>query len=132
MITSRRVGDEAGAAAAARGAGGVGPAQQPQLPAGGLDERGAGLDPVAGVAIERPVDVPQIGAVDVAAYHPVIALGARVMCRHLLELLDVADAGRNAELQPLGERPVSLADRPAEVVDPVAEAHGELVEGISE
>ncbi len=53
----------------------VRPAQQLQLPARSLDQRRARLDPVAGVAVERAVDVPQVGAVDVAAHHAVVALG---------------------------------------------------------
>src|ERR1700733_8307361 len=128
---SRRVGEQGDAPPALRRRR-MRPAQQRQLAAPALEERRAALHPVAGVGVERAGDMPQVGAVNVSAHHAVVAIVARMGRGELLELLDVAQAGADAQLQVLGERPVGSAERTAHVVHGMAEAHHRPVQHIAE
>src|SRR6185437_13472376 len=84
----------------------VRPAQQLQLTVRLLDQGGAGLDPVAGVAIQGTADVLEVGTVNVPTNHTVVALFPGVSGGDVLELRDVADADGDAQLDPLRNRPV--------------------------
>src|SRR5581483_8592623 len=87
----------------------VRPATQLQLTARLLDEGRAGLDPVAGVAVDRAVDAAQVRAMNVPADDAVVAFGARMLHGELLETPDVAHARADRELQPLCERMIRPA-----------------------
>src|SRR5579864_3141092 len=129
--SSRRVGEEPGGLAARRSRR-MRPAQQLELSTRVLDQRRARFHPVAAVAVERPADAAQVGTVNVAAHHAVVTLLTSMSSRHSLVLLDVAQARRNAQLDALSERPVAFAERAPQVIDPVTEAHRELIKCVPE
>src|SRR5262245_59503946 len=69
---------------------------------------------------------------DMPAHDTIIAETCGVAGRELLELLDVAQARADAELEPLGERPVWKAERAAQVVHPVIHTQGHAVQQVAE
>jgi len=62
-----------------------------------FDERGEALDPIAIVAVEKSVHVPDLGVVDVAAHDALHAALARLAHDRVLEVPDVT--GRTLDLQ---------------------------------
>src|SRR5689334_2868912 len=84
-----------------------------------FDQRGAVLDPVAVVEIERAGLVADAAAMDVAADMAVVAARARAFGDARLEILDETPRGADAQLDAERDRAVVEADAPAQ---PVADA----------
>src|ERR1700730_322042 len=69
---------------------------------------------------------------DVAADEPVVALRPCVVRRRLLEALNVPEAGTDAELDSLHERPVWLAEPAPHVIYGVIHSHYDVVQSIAQ
>src|SRR5882672_7388979 len=69
---------------------------------------------------------------DVATDDAVVALSPCVVRRCFLESLNVPDAGADAELDSLYERPVGLPHPAARVVDRVIRSHHNVVQSVAQ
>src|SRR5262245_30114462 len=78
------------------------PAQQLQFALRVLDHGRAGLDPVAGIAVEDVPRLPQIRAMDMAAENAVVTERGGVPDCRIFVVLDVLQALADRELQALG------------------------------
>src|SRR5215831_21045733 len=76
--------------------------------------------------------MPQVGAMDVSAHHSIIAEARSMAGGELLELLDVAQARADAQLESLCQWPVRSAERAAQVVHPVIHTQGHAVQQVTE
>src|SRR5689334_5266132 len=79
--------------------GGVRPASQAQLAALLFDDRGAGFDPVTGIAVERRPEVTQVRAVYVSAENAIETVLGGVSHGNLLVTFDVAERTADREFQ---------------------------------
>src|SRR5215831_20222477 len=68
----------------------------------------------------------------VSTHHAIIALCACMLRGKLLELLDVAHARSDAELEPLRKRPVRPPECTAQVVHRVVQSEHRAVEHVAE
>lgn len=83
-----------------------------------LDQRGATLNPVAVVAIERALDRAHLGMMDMSANHSVDLSLTRGTRDRVLELSDELHGFLDLQLQECGQRPVRETEAAADAVEP--------------
>ena len=93
-----------------------------------LDQRGAALDPVAAVQVERVADLPDFRAVDMAADDTIDAAGGGEPDHGLFELGDVFHRRLGAELQIGRDRPVPESQPASNAVEKRVEGENPVVE----
>ena len=76
--------------------------------------------------------MPQVGAMNVSTHNPIIAEPCRMESGEPLELLDVTQAGTDAQFEPLRERPVRTAESATHVVHLVVHAQGHAMQQVTE
>jgi hypothetical protein len=93
-----------------------------------LDDRGAGIHPVAAIGIDQAVHLLERGPVDVAADHAVQAALAHVVHDRVLEIEDELQRAFDTALGVARQRPVARnAEQAAQLRQPAVDAHQVVV-----
>ena len=96
-----------------------------------LDQRGEAFDPVAVVAVQHPVDLADLGVVDVPAHDAVEAAFARLGGQRGLEVAHVADRTLDLELQEARQAPVRQTEPRARRIEAAVQLEREFIGGVA-
>ena len=91
------------------------PDREPSVPV--FDEGGTTLHPVAVVAVEHPIDMPDLSAMDMTADHAIDAATTYFVGDRLLETRDVVHGVLDLVLEITRERPVLVTEESADTIE---------------
>ncbi|MNI63792.1 hypothetical protein D3C73_1191940 [compost metagenome] len=97
-----------------------------------LDQRCAGLHPVAAVEVIHLANLANLGVVNVPAHHPVQLTLDALVGNGFFEVADEAHRRLDLVLEVRRQRPVTIAITSAPVVEPAVEGQGEFVGRVTE
>ena len=97
-----------------------------------LHQGRAAFHPVAVVQVEHAAHLPHLGVVDVAAHHAIESTPPRLAGQGVLEPVDRLHGVLHPALQPGRQRPVRMAQAPADRVEVAVQDQGRGIRPVSQ
>lgn len=97
-----------------------------------FDERGEAFDPVTVIAVEHSIDHPDLGMVNVAAYHAICAASSGFAGDRGFEVTDVAHRPLHLELEIARQAPVGQSKAGAQRVEMAIDLQGPFVADVAQ